>query len=69
MKKEVVLVFQKNAILGQVKTRLASGMGELRCLGDLQASRSAYLFGLGRMCQCLFGLFFQTLSQNPPTQL
>jgi rSAM/selenodomain-associated transferase 1 len=28
MKKEVVLVFQKNAILGQVKTRLASGMGE-----------------------------------------
>ncbi len=32
MKKEVVLVFQKNAILGQVKTRLASGMGELRAL-------------------------------------
>jgi uncharacterized protein len=29
MKKEVVLVFEKNAILGQVKTRLASGMGEL----------------------------------------
>jgi hypothetical protein len=29
MKKEVVLVFQKNAILGQVKTRLAAGMGEL----------------------------------------
>jgi rSAM/selenodomain-associated transferase 1 len=28
MKKEVVLVFQKNAILGKVKTRLASGMGE-----------------------------------------
>ena len=32
MKKEVVLVFQKNAILGKVKTRLASGMGELRAL-------------------------------------
>ncbi len=32
MKKEVVLVFEKNAILGQVKTRLASGMGELRAL-------------------------------------
>ena len=32
MKKEVVLVFQKNAILGQVKTRLASGMGELPAL-------------------------------------
>lgn len=29
MKKEVVLVFQKNAILGLVKTRLASGIGEL----------------------------------------
>jgi len=32
MKKEVVLVFQKNAILGKVKTRLAAGMGELRAL-------------------------------------
>ena len=32
MKKEVVLVFQKNAILGQVKTRLAAGMGELPAL-------------------------------------
>jgi rSAM/selenodomain-associated transferase 1 len=32
MKKEVVLVFQKNAVLGKVKTRLASGMGELRAL-------------------------------------
>jgi len=32
MKKEVVLVFQKNAILGKVKTRLVSGMGELRAL-------------------------------------
>ena len=32
MKKEVVLVFQKNAILGKVKTRLASGMGDLRAL-------------------------------------
>ena len=32
MKKEVVLVFEKNAILGQVKTRLASGMGELHAL-------------------------------------
>ena len=32
MKKEVVLVFEKNAILGQVKTRLASGMGELPAL-------------------------------------
>jgi rSAM/selenodomain-associated transferase 1 len=32
MKKEVVLVFEKNAILGKVKTRLASGMGELRAL-------------------------------------
>lgn len=32
MKKEVVLVFQKNAILGQVKTRLAVGMGELPAL-------------------------------------
>ena len=27
-----MLVFQKNAILGKVKTRLASGMGELRAL-------------------------------------
>ena len=32
MKKEVVLVFQKNEVLGQVKTRLASGMGELHAL-------------------------------------
>ena len=32
MKKEVVLVFQKNAILGKVKTRLAAGMGEPRAL-------------------------------------
>ena len=32
MKKEVVLVFQKNAILGKVKTRLASGMGKPRAL-------------------------------------
>jgi rSAM/selenodomain-associated transferase 1 len=32
MKKEVVLVFQKNAILGKVKTRLASGIGEARAL-------------------------------------
>ena len=32
MKKEVVLVFQKNAILGKVKTRLASEMGEARAL-------------------------------------
>jgi hypothetical protein len=28
MKKEVVLIFQKNAILGKVKTRLAAGVGE-----------------------------------------
>ena len=32
MKKEVVLVFQKNEVLGKVKTRLAAGMGELRAL-------------------------------------
>ena len=32
MKKEVVLVFQKNAILGKVKTRLAAGMGNLRAM-------------------------------------
>ena len=32
MKKEVVLVFQKNEVLGKVKTRLASGMGEVRAL-------------------------------------
>jgi uncharacterized protein len=32
MKKEVVLVFQKNEVLGKVKTRLALGMGELRAL-------------------------------------
>lgn len=32
MKKEVVLVFQKNEVLGRVKTRLASGMGDLLAL-------------------------------------
>jgi hypothetical protein len=32
MNREVVLVFQKNAVLGKVKTRLASGMGELPAL-------------------------------------
>jgi len=32
MKKEVVLVFQKNEVFGRVKTRLASGMGDLRAL-------------------------------------
>jgi rSAM/selenodomain-associated transferase 1 len=32
MKKEVVLVFQKNEVLGKVKTRLAAGMGEARAL-------------------------------------
>lgn len=32
MKKEVVLVFQKNAILGKVKTRLAAGVGEKQAL-------------------------------------
>ncbi|MCM0042549.1 MAG: TIGR04282 family arsenosugar biosynthesis glycosyltransferase [Algoriphagus sp.] len=32
MKKEVVLVFQRNAVLGKVKTRLASGLGEHRAL-------------------------------------
>jgi hypothetical protein len=32
MKKEVVLVFQKNEVLGKVKTRLAAGMGEPRAL-------------------------------------
>jgi rSAM/selenodomain-associated transferase 1 len=32
MKKEVVLVFHKNEVLGRVKTRLASGIGEARAL-------------------------------------
>jgi|LauGreDrversion4_2_1035121.scaffolds.fasta_scaffold281883_2 rSAM/selenodomain-associated transferase 1 len=32
MKKEVVLIFQKNAILGKVKTRLAAGVGEEQAL-------------------------------------
>ncbi len=32
MIREVVLVFQKNEVLGKVKTRLASVMGELRAL-------------------------------------
>jgi rSAM/selenodomain-associated transferase 1 len=32
MKKELVLVFQKNAILGKVKTRLAAGLGETQAL-------------------------------------
>lgn len=32
MKKEVVVVFQKNEVLGKVKTRLAVGMGEHRAL-------------------------------------
>ena len=32
MKKEVVLVFQKNEVLGKVKTRLAAGVGEEQAL-------------------------------------
>ena len=32
MKKKLVLVFQKNAILGKVKTRLAAGLGETQAL-------------------------------------
>ncbi len=32
MKKELVLVFQKNAILGKVKTRLAARLGETQAL-------------------------------------
>ena len=32
MKKEVVLVFQKNEVLGKVKTRLAAGVGEAQAL-------------------------------------
>ena len=32
MKKEVVLIFQKNEVLGKVKTRLAAGVGEEQAL-------------------------------------
>ena len=65
MKKEVVLVFQKNEVLGKVKTRLASGMGELRALEIYRQLVQMTYSALAEVPASIWTYFSDFIPENP----
>lgn len=65
MKKEVVLVFQKNEVLGKVKTRLAAGLGETRALEIYRLLLDKTYFALGTISVPIWTYFSDFIPENP----
>ena len=65
MKKEVVLVFQKNEVLGKVKTRLAAGLGKTRALEIYRLLLDKTYFALGTISVPIWTYFSDFIPENP----
>lgn len=65
MKKEVVLVFQKNEVLGKVKTRLAAGVGEEQALEIYRQLLAKTYFALRDFSVSITTYFSEFIPDNP----
>ena len=65
MKKEVVLVFQKNEVLGKVKPRLAAGLGKTRALEIYRLLLDKTYFELGTISVPIWTYFSDFIPENP----
>lgn len=65
MKKEVLLVFQKNEVLGKVKTRLAASMGEKQALEIYQHLLAKTYIALRDISVSITTYFSEFIPDNP----
>ncbi len=65
MKKEVVLVFQKNEVLGKVKTRLAVGVGEEQALEIYRQLLAKTYLALRDISVSITTYFSEFIPENP----
>lgn len=65
MKKELVLVFQKNEVLGKVKTRLAVGLGETQALEIYRQLLDRTYFALRNISASIWTYFSDFIPENP----
>ena len=65
MKKEVVLVFQKNEVLGKVKTRLAAGVGEEQALEIYRQLLAKTYLALRDISVSITTYFSEFIPDNP----
>lgn len=65
MKKELVLVFQKNEVLGKVKTRLAVGLGETQALEIYRQLLDKTYFALRNISAPIWTYFSDFIPENP----
>jgi hypothetical protein len=65
MKKEVVLVFQKNEVLGKVKTRLAAGVGEEQALEIYRYLLNKTYLALKEITVPVTTYFSEFIPENP----
>lgn len=65
MKKEVLLVFQKNEVLGKVKTRLAASMGEKQALEIYQHLLAKTYLALRDISVSITTYFSEFIPDNP----
>jgi glycosyltransferase A (GT-A) superfamily protein (DUF2064 family) len=65
MKKELVLVFQKNEVLGKVKTRLAAGLGETQALEIYRQLLDKTYFALRNISAPIWTCFSDFIPENP----
>ena len=65
MKKEVVLVFQKNEVLGKVKTRLAAGVGEEQALETYRQLLAKTYLALMDVSVSITTYFSEFIPDNP----
>ena len=65
MKKEVVLVFQKNEVLGKVKTRLAVGVGEEQALEIYRQLLAKTYHALSDVSVSITTYFSEFIPENP----
>jgi rSAM/selenodomain-associated transferase 1 len=65
MKKEVVLIFQKNEVLGKVKTRLAAGVGEEQALEIYRQLLAKTYLALRDISVSITTYFSEFIPDNP----
>lgn len=65
MKKEVVLIFQKNEVLGKVKSRLAVGTGEEQALEIYQQLLAKTYLALRDVSVSITSYFSEFIPENP----
>ncbi len=65
MKKEVLLVFQKNEVLGRVKTRLAAGLGEKQALDIYRKLLDKTYFELNKVSVPIHTYYSEFIPEKP----